>query len=380
MSSVSGVEKSDFIPIGSGASELIELKVGNSVNRVYTPPPNQFQRAPQTATINVNYNPASCENEMMADVTPWPSNAQAAFSFATNIWGSLITSSVPIEVDACWRELGIGVLGSARALNGFTDGQVVYPVALANAIEGVDLDLGTSDIQANFSSEFSWYLGTDGNTPSSQLDFVSVVLHEVGHGLGFAGSMEVGTLTQGGPLVGRWGFGFGIPSSYDAFVENGSNQSIINTAIFPNPSEALFQQVTSGNLFFDGPFSRAANGNAPVALYAPAQWSQGSSFSHLAESFNGTSSALMTFSLDSGEARHSPGPVGLALLNDVGWGSIESVVPTPSPTNTPVATTPPNTPTPVTPVSTATPSPEVTSVPIQLTEFWYLPLTFRSSR
>ena len=36
-----------------------------------------------------------------------------------------------------------------------------------------------------------WYLGTDGNTPADAIDFTTAVLHELAHGLGFAGSMRV---------------------------------------------------------------------------------------------------------------------------------------------------------------------------------------------
>ena len=56
-----------------------------------------------------------------------------------------------------------------------------------------------------------------------------------------------------------------------------------------------------------------------MPLYAPSPWSDGSSYSHLAESYNGTPNALMTFSLANGESIHSPGPVTLGIMKDVGW-------------------------------------------------------------
>ena len=43
---------------------------------------------------------------------------------------------------------------------------------------------------------------------------MSVVLHELGHGLGFAGSMDVDG------ALGSWGLGTAFPIIYDRFVEN----------------------------------------------------------------------------------------------------------------------------------------------------------------
>ena len=67
-----------------------------------------------------------------------------------------------------------------------------YPVALANALAGSDIDPGGDDIDATFNSSIGttcpfpsvWYYGLDGNA-GSNIDFVSVLLHELGHGLGF---------------------------------------------------------------------------------------------------------------------------------------------------------------------------------------------------
>src|SRR5262249_25395948 len=68
-----------------------------------------------------------------------------------------------------------------------------YPQALANKLHGSDLDPGTHDIVAQFNSSIgttcpfpnTWYYGFDASGPPSDFDFVSVVLHELGHGLGF---------------------------------------------------------------------------------------------------------------------------------------------------------------------------------------------------
>ena len=294
------------------------LRADPTDNLYHVAPPLEFWRAGiqsiQMATINVNY------------IGAWTAPAQTAFQYAVDIWETQITSSVPISVSANWTALGPGILGSAGPVNFFRDfpgapaANTWYPSALANKLRGVDLDPSNADIDANFSSSFpNWYFGTDGNTPPGQYDFVSVVLHELGHGLGFLGSM---TVSSG---QGSWGGGTGFPFTYDRFAENGANQSLIDTSLFPNPSAALAAQLTSGNIFFDGPNARAANGGNRAQLYAPGTWSQGSSYAHLDEIYNNTVNALMTFSLSTAESIHNPGPIMLGIFQDMGWTTVASL-------------------------------------------------------
>ncbi|HEY4691574.1 MAG TPA: DNRLRE domain-containing protein [Anaerolineae bacterium] len=303
-----------------GRQVVLRAEPTDSFFRVEPPP--EFSRSGvqsvKTANIVVTY------------VGAWNASAQAAFQFAADLWETQINSPVTINVRAEWNNLGGSILGAAgpvsvlRDFSGAPVSNTWYPVALANALSGSDLNNGGSDedgdgspvdaeIAAEFNSGFSsWYFGTDGSTPSGQYDFVSVVLHELGHGLGFLGSMTV----SGGQ--GSWGLGTGFPLSYDRFAVNGSGQSLINTGLFANPSAALATQLTSNNVFFNGANAVAANGGN-VKLYAPGAWSQGSSYAHLDEVFNGTANALMTYSINTAESVHSPGPVTLAMFRDMGW-------------------------------------------------------------
>ncbi|NJD88226.1 MAG: hypothetical protein FIB05_09445 [Betaproteobacteria bacterium] len=312
----------------AGPGYAVPLMADPGVSLLRVPPPPETRLLVEQglvavqATLTVNY--LSSGTMFQKSCTPWSAQAQAAFSYAASLWAAKVQSSIPITINACWAVLDPGVLGAAGPASSYRDfaGAPVagtwYPIALANALAGTDLNgSGSPEINAQFGSTFNWYLGTDGNTPISQYDFVSVVMHELGHGLGFLGSMNV----SGG--VGSWGGGSGFPYIYDRFTENGSNQALITA--FANSSAALATQLTSNNIFFDGTNSRAANGNAAVPLYAPAAWSGGSSYSHLAESFNGTPNALMTFSLANGESIHDPGPVALGILKDSGW-ALETVV------------------------------------------------------
>lgn len=251
----------------------------------------------------------------------WPDAASNAVLYAVAIWAAYLNSPVPVKLEACWTgSLGPGILGHSGAVNYFRDfagapvANTWYPVALANALSGSDLDPTRDDFAMAFSSTFSWYYSTDGHPPGGQVDLVSVVLHEVCHGLGFAGSMNV---TAG---VGAWGRGTGSPFIYDRFTENGAGQALLDTSLFPNPSVALRNELTSQNIYFNGMQANAANGGTRPKLYCPAIWQDGSSYSHLDNAtYDNTSNALMTSSIASGEAIHIAGPVTLGILDDEGW-------------------------------------------------------------
>ena len=304
-------------------TSVIAIHTDNPPKPVLAPAATHQINGVQTANIQVNY----IDKASTWDTVP---GAEAAFQYAVNIWASLIESNTTIVIDAHWTSLPTNVLGSAGAngyhvnYSGLPQSNTWYPAPLANALHGSDINgAATAEINANFNSSFpDWYFGTSNSTPTDKWNFASVVLHEIGHGLGFAGSMRV----SGG--VGSWGGGSPYPIIYDQFTENGSGTSLFS---FGNGTTALASQLTSNNIYFDGSVSRQANGNKAVELYAPPSWQSGSSYSHLGESFNNTEHALMTFALTNGETNYNPGSVTLGLLSDIGWITVNNAPPELSP-------------------------------------------------
>ena len=322
---------------------IVQFKDSGKSGSGFTPPPINVSRAPQLTTINVIYNSSICSNQ--DQLSDWPENAKTAFTYALNIWGSIIVSDVPIEVHACWEDFNragslgyAGAWGNHRNFSGAPISDTWYPSALANALAGSDIDPSKPEIRAAFNSDdVNWYFGTDGQPAFNQHDFVTVVLHEVGHGIGFAGSAEVGLLD--GQTVGRWGLGSGFPFIFDRYVVDGVGQNVINTSVYPNTSPQLASLFQSNNIFFAGSNVQAANGDSSAKLYAPASWQQGSSYSHFdLATFSGTPNSLMMPSLSSGVANHSPGPVGAALLQDLGWDLAGDDPVTETPTAVPTET------------------------------------------
>jgi len=282
---------------------------GSKVKKIYIPPPEQFFRKEGTgsgATINVFYSNT-------------PANIATAFDFAVSILKSLLPSDVAINVIVSSGSLESGVLANsgASALAGgwaidALDPNSWYPVALAEKIYGASLnDNQSADIVMNINTDVNWYLGTDGNTPTYQYDMVTVVIHELIHGLGFFDTMSADAST------GSWGAA-SLPVIYDTFLENNSGNRLIDTLKFDNPSVELKNELTSGQIYFNGPLIRSANAGTRIKIYAPSTYDPGSSISHLDED-TPDPDGLMTPFIDKGEAIHNPGKLTMAMLNDLGW-------------------------------------------------------------
>jgi hypothetical protein len=271
------------------------------------------------ATFTITYKASGTTDKWGEPCTTFPTNARAAFDAAAAIWASRIQSSVPITISACWANtLPTGVLGYSgggswhRNFSGAPMTSTWYQAALANSFAGTDLNTSNADMHITYSASFNWYFGTDGKTPSGQVDLVTVAAHEIAHGLHFSGTAYY----SGG--IGEIGFGSPRnPSIYDRFIEDGAGNKLIS---YSNPSSDLGNALRSNNLWWNGTYANAGNGGGRVKMYAPSTWSSGSSYSHLDyNTFVGTINSLMVFAIGSGSSQHNPGPVTMGILKDMGW-------------------------------------------------------------
>ncbi len=301
-------------------------------------PPVKLMTAAATATavFSITYVPVGGSDVAGQICDTFPENAKTAFTAAASVWANLIKSDVPITIHACWASLPststLGYAGGAplhRDFPGAPKSGVWYEGALANALAKTDLATGYPDMHITYNSNFSWYYGTDGATPTNQYDLMTVVLHEIAHGLNLSGSMDYGYFYSG---QGSWGYGASVryPHIFDTFVKDRVGVDLLSYA---NPSVALGSALQSGSLWFHGPKATAANGGQPVKIYAPATWSSGSSYAHLDyNTFRGGSNRLMIYAVSAGDAVHDPGPVVKGLMLDLGWPSLPTMS-SPSPSN-----------------------------------------------
>jgi hypothetical protein len=265
------------------------------------------------------------------------------FNKAAQLWGALITSTVPIVIEAQFDPLDCGnttgVLGSAgptylfRSFPGAPSSTVFYPAALADALSGSDQG-NKHDITATFNSTVNgtagclggsyFYYGFDhqltghGDGKSYVADLLGVVLHEIGHGLGF-----ISIVDENG--VGLSDGGTAYLSAFDQMVYEESLSMFWPEMTAAQRKQSEIGQSGNGNaaaLVWNGP-----NVNANLArltlgtigghlkLYTPSTFDASSSVSHWDSS--ATPDLLMEprYSLRTG----SHTDLTTCALYDMGW-------------------------------------------------------------
>jgi hypothetical protein len=259
------------------------------------------------------------KSQIIVTYVDFPEDAKAAFQRAIDIWEYLIYSQVPIRVTASWEALNPGILGSANAANFLLNFEgapylyTYYPIALAEKLAGKPLNSDSDpDIICRFNTLIPWHYGSAETIESGKFDLTTIVLHEIGHGLGFISSMNVSTADN----TGYYGGGEDLKTIYDVFVQSVHERNLIDTSFYKNVSPGLYSELTGGDLYFG-----IDKGNARPKLYAPNPYQGGSSISHLDEATypSGTINALMKPSARTMEVSHDPGPLALKMFYEMGW-------------------------------------------------------------
>ena len=195
-----------------------------------------------------------------------------AFTHAANIWGQTLTTATPIIINAQFSALSCtatgAVLGSAGATQvfggfpGALKADTWYSYALANKLYGSEIsDTPGAQINANFNANLgqpgcltgtSFYLGLDANH-GSNVDFVTTLLHEMGHGVGFQ------TFTNGSTGAQLAGY----PSVWDHYLlDNTTNKLWVNMT----NAERAASSLRVNGLSWTGPRVTAAVPNVLSAL------------------------------------------------------------------------------------------------------------------
>ena len=268
---------------------------------------------------------------------PPPANVKSVFEQAATTWANYLKSDVPIRIYVKWRPLATGILGSAGAYSsvrnfvGANKLNTWYPIALAEKMAHTNLNGTDSDIVATFNSDFpDWFIGTNGVPTSNQIDLYSVVLHEMGHGLGFIGQIQADVTSNSTSLATAT---YGYPGIFDQFIFDSKNKQLVDTLTYKKNSNELFKQIISDSLFFSSNAVLRNNSNASARLYAPKPtqrnptnpmgYIEGSSVYHVDQNTYppGNLNALMTPQIARGEITAQLGPIVKGIFNDLGWYS-----------------------------------------------------------
>jgi len=258
-----------------------------------------------------------------------------ALQKAADLWGDNLADQVEILIDATFapltcdaRSAFLGAAGPTEVEANFPHAPLAntwYPISLANKLAGVDLDppapagLVGDDIVAFFNSNIGgtnclkgvdWYYGFDGKPPGHDLDFVTVGMHELAHGLGAQSFVNVATGQNLGPNQ--------LNDVFNYLLEDMATGRRWNELT----AEQRRVSASSGNVVWMGEQVRTQStelvaGKAPngmVRMYAPNPPVQGSSISHFDMSLRpeALSQPMLT------EPMHRPG-VSRGLLEDIGW-------------------------------------------------------------
>jgi hypothetical protein len=256
------------------------------------------------------------KSTFVVDYTNTPQAYHEAIQAAVDIWSNHFSSKVPVKVEVIWeRQANVGTLAAASPgkfhtnFRNIPDKDLWYASALADALSGEDIEptIPEVTIRINSTNGPMLYLGTDGNCPSTKYDLETMILHEMAHGLGFLSNADYDDL-----------FGYGSiqqPTPFDAYAQLPDGRRLMD---LDSPSLALGNALAQP-LVWSGANALKANNGVRPPLYTPSPYENGSSISHLDEATfeNSQLDALMSPNLKMAEVFHDPGPLLIAMIEDL---------------------------------------------------------------
>lgn len=325
----------------------------------------QFWDSPQVAPIEVRFDLTSndCSVSAWSDASPRSpvrgnsggtlgQQRQLATQEAARLLTEQLRPRVPIRVQACWGSLGPATgnsftlanagptfvfLANSRAGSrqpGLERPYTWYAAAAAAQQLGTDLCRISSgsctdavDIRINFNlnvdSEGSGFDYGFTHAPGAPSSFISVAMHEISHGLGVFGLVN---LNQDQGTVGAQRRFDGQPYAWDDIYGSWARwtpQLNAGTEFLRLTDAERVLALSAGfNLRFAGPNAVALNPNGTlgppaslVSLHAPSVIAPGSTYSHIANGLYGPQ--LMTANISAAAPRELG--IALGILRDVGF-------------------------------------------------------------
>ncbi|MFZ4604547.1 MAG: hypothetical protein ACOYM8_19085, partial [Caulobacterales bacterium] len=222
---------------------------------------------------------------------------QALAGEALKRWGAVLAGDAPVTVRLEMLEStpsgraqgGPGSVVTIATRDGFT---VVESSAAAELRAGVNLNGANTDLLVQVAKPYfldELFLDptpdTSNDIPATKTDALSVLVHEIGHALGFSGYWQQATNT----------FSFNSKTTYDARL-----------------------QVVEGKPFFAGPNTLALfGGSVPLTDNNPRHYGNESKQPSSGDPLAGLMNGVVFFR----GARYEIGPLDLAFMADMGFGT-----------------------------------------------------------
>jgi hypothetical protein len=280
-----------------------------------------------------------------------------AMNEAARLLSEELRPNAPITIHACWSTLEFGDNGGVLAqagpyyrlvrdagrglgVNFLPERFVTFPGTVSAHQAGTTICRYAGGRCADFLpdvfSQFNYAVDQASNASrrfdygfepqAGSTSFISVAMHEISHGLVFAGTIE---LSDGSTGFGDQRLFRGLPydDTYGRYVRSTLGGVLLDTPLLRLHTSDRLAALTGGlSLRFGGPVSLESPDNpfpgfpAPanyIALHAPATVAPGSTYSHLDTINNSAGPQLMTASINAA----GPRSLGAArpILEDIGW-------------------------------------------------------------
>ena len=207
------------------------------------------------------------------------SDVQNALKISLENIGHYLSTKVPLQVQILTERVSAKVLAETSAtlenISG-ANGVTQTTAFLADSLQGKDTNSGQDDLTLYINLTDINQMSFSGKAVAGKYDFVSILTHEILHGLAFTGNLDTN----------------GAKTPFDALVS-----------------------MQNGSPVFTGAHAKALNANQPIAL-EPESAGSGSAYYHLT-----LGNDLMSDTFGKGEVR-AISALDLAVLEDLGLSII----------------------------------------------------------
>ena len=207
------------------------------------------------------------------------SDVQNALKISLENIGDYLSTKVPLQIQILTERVSTKVLAQASAtltnISG-SNGVTQTTTFLADSLQGIDTNPGEDDLTLYLNLSNIHQMSFSGKAVAGKYDFVSILTHEILHGLAFTGNLDSN----------------GEKTPFDALVS-----------------------MENGAPVFTGARAKALNANQPIAL-EPDTVGNGSAYYHLT-----LENDLMSDTFGKGEVR-TISALNLAMLEDIGLSII----------------------------------------------------------